>query len=26
MKLNPYFEKIVLNKRLEIKLDWSDLE
>ena len=24
MKLTPYFEKIVLNKRLEIDLDWCD--
>jgi len=24
MKLTPYFEKIVLNKRLEINLDWFD--
>lgn len=24
MKLTPYFEKIILNKRLEIKLDWCD--
>ncbi len=24
MKLTPYFEKIVLNKRLEINLDWCD--
>jgi len=25
MKLTPYFEKIVLNKRLEINLDWCDV-
>ena len=24
MKLTPYVEKIVLNKRLEINLDWCD--
>lgn len=24
MKLTPYFEKIVLNKRLEINLDWCN--
>ena len=24
MKLTPYFEKIVLNKCLEINLDWCD--
>ena len=24
MKLTPYFEKIVLKKRLEINLDWCD--
>ena len=24
MKLTPYFEKIVLHKRLEIELDWCD--
>ena len=24
MNFTPYFEKIVLNKRLEIRLDWCD--